>query len=71
MFNPNSIVAAGIKDDFQVLEQHQPEDGIFVDVVLVDVSAELMGHSSPFDPVAHPLDIVHAFHVENPVWQAI
>ena len=63
MFNPDF----GCGWNLCTMEQPQPEEGVFVDVVLIDVSSEFMGHLTSFNPEAHPLDIVQAFHVENPM----
>eukprot|EP00435_Cladocopium_sp_Y103_P074152 s18_g47.t1 len=61
-----TLVTAGALSDFQEDTQPQPEEEAFVEVLLVDVSAELGNSLRRFDAVAHPLDILHAFHPDNP-----
>eukprot|EP00435_Cladocopium_sp_Y103_P049112 s1324_g14.t1 len=60
------LVAAGTIEDFNLMEQPQPEEGESVGVLLVDVSAEIGDTLKPFDPAAHPLDLLHTFHADRP-----
>eukprot|EP00435_Cladocopium_sp_Y103_P026996 s1075_g6.t1 len=60
------LVAAGHVTEFQSTEQPQPEPGALVDVLLVDVPAQFRDNLIPLDPAIHPLDLLHAFHPDDP-----
>eukprot|EP00435_Cladocopium_sp_Y103_P064915 s1184_g26.t1 len=59
-------VAAGIKVDLADEVRPVLSEGDLVDVLLVDVSEEIVQHLSPFNPRVHLTEILHAFNPTEP-----
>eukprot|EP00435_Cladocopium_sp_Y103_P043042 s6_g12.t1 len=59
-------VEAGVKLDFQDKSLPEASEGVFVDVLLVDVAISMRDHLKPYHPVTHPLELLQTFNLDDP-----